>query len=91
MVYSKQISKFNMHSVTTVKMSLNGRNTVYTVMIVKMQDYLPLNFNPGFATVCTFFTCSFKQKVKCNYLWYLTCSSTLPGLPSSAGRSVSTD
>lgn len=80
-----------------VKMSLDYRNIAYTIPIIKsparnpafkIQDSLPLNFNPECATVCTFFTCSFKQKVKCNYLWYLTCASTSP---SSAGMSVSTD
>lgn len=51
----------------------------------------PLNFNSEFATVYPFFTCTFTQKGKCNDLWYLPCSSTLPGLPNSAGRFVSTD
>lgn len=57
----------------------------------KIKDSFPLDFKAESATVCTFFTGTFKQKVKCNYLWYCTCSSALPGLPSSAGKSVSTD
>lgn len=83
------MSKFNVQPVTIAK-TPNKVSTEWNTAF-KTEDSFPLNFNPEVATVFTFFTCTFTQKGKCNYLWYLTCSSTLPGLPGSAGRSVSID
>lgn len=65
---------------------MSEENTAFEI-----KDYFPLNFNTKYYVATIFLDALLNKKWSAITSGILTCSSSRPSLPSSAGRSVSTD